>query len=72
MIMNSNKEVMKMEVKEQIVLDAMKEAGKPMRPGEIAEITGLDKDEVSKIIRELEKEGKLVSPRRCFYAPAEK
>lgn len=60
-----------MEGKEQVVLEAMKKAGKPVRPGEVAKITGLDKDEVSKIIRELKKEGKVVSPKRCFYAPVE-
>jgi hypothetical protein len=29
----------------------------------------MDKDEVSKIIDKLKKEGKVSSPKRCFYAP---
>jgi len=35
--------------KEQVVLEAMKKAGKPVRPGDIAKATGFDKSEVSKI-----------------------
>jgi DNA-binding Lrp family transcriptional regulator len=59
-----------MEEKERIVLEAMEKAGKPLRPGEIAERAGLAKDEVSKIIKNLKKKGKITSPKRCFYAPA--
>jgi len=55
----------------QLVLKAMREAGKPLRPGDIAKITGLDSKEVSKIIKELRKEGKVHSPKRCYYAPLE-
>ncbi|MCD6515604.1 MAG: transcriptional regulator [Candidatus Odinarchaeota archaeon] len=57
--------------KEQIVLDAMKKAGKPVRLGNIAKMTRLDSKEVSKIIKELKKKGKITSPKRCFYAPVE-
>jgi len=56
--------------KEQMVLEAMEKAGKPVRPGEVAKRVGLAKDEVSKIIRNLKKKGKVTSPKRCFYAPA--
>jgi len=59
-----------MEDKEKIVLEAMRSAGKPVRPGDVAEATGLPKDEVSKIIRQLKKQGKVTSPKRCYYAPA--
>lgn len=55
----------------QIVLDAMKNAAKPLRSGEIAELTQLDKKEVEKIIKQLQKEGKINSPVRCCYAPVE-
>jgi len=70
--LKNDKEVIKMADKEQMVLEAMKKAGKPVRPGDVAKITGLDKDEVSKIISELKKKGKIISPKRCFYAPIEK
>jgi DNA-binding MarR family transcriptional regulator len=59
-----------MDAKEKMVLDAMKKEGKPMRPGDIAKKAEMDKDEVSKIIDKLKKEGKVSSPKRCFYAPA--
>jgi len=57
--------------KENIVLNKMKEAGKPVRPGEVAELTGIPKDEVSKIIQTLKKNGKVISPKRCFWALSE-
>jgi len=57
--------------KNELVVEKMKEAGKPLRPGDVAEMTGLPKDEVSKIIQTLKKEGKVISPKRCFWAPAE-
>lgn len=56
--------------KEQMVLTALQKAGKPLRPGDVAEVTGIDKDEVSKIINKLKKDGKVTSPKRCFWAPA--
>jgi DNA-binding MarR family transcriptional regulator len=58
-----------MDAKEKMVLDAMKKEGKPMRPGDIAKKAEMDKDEVSKIIDKLKTEGKVSSPKRCFYAP---
>ncbi len=58
------------EVKDR-VLATLRELGRPARPGEIAQAAGLTKDEVSKAIKELKKEGKITSPKRCFYAPAE-
>ena len=55
-----------MDKKEQI-LDTFKEVGKPMRPGEIAEKTGIDSKEVSKLIKELKTDEKVYSPKRCYY-----
>jgi DNA-binding transcriptional regulator GbsR (MarR family) len=52
------------------VYAAFKEAGKPLKAGEVAEITGVDKTQVSKIIKSLQKEGRLTSPKRCYYAPS--
>ncbi len=53
------------------VLKAMKDAGKPVRPADIAKALELDGKEVSKAITALKKEGKIISPKQCFYAPAE-
>jgi hypothetical protein len=34
--------------------------------GEVADATGIDKKEVDKVLAKLKKEGKIVSPKRCF------
>ena len=51
------------------VLDAMKKKGKPVRPGDIAKDLGIESKEVSKVIKELKKEGKVHSPKNCFWEP---
>ena len=48
----------------------MKKAAKPVRPGDVAKTTGVDSKEVSKIINKLKKDGKVISPKRCYYEPA--
>jgi biotin operon repressor len=55
---------------EKKVLTAMKKAGKPVRPGDVAKMIGEDSKEVSKAIDALKKQGKVVSPKRCYYEPA--
>ncbi len=42
-------------------------AEKPLKTGEIAQITGIDSKEISKIISKMKKEGKIESPKRCYY-----
>jgi len=49
------------------VIQTLKSAGKPMKAGEIAEASGVEKKEVEKAIKKLVAEGKLHSPQRCFY-----
>ena len=51
------------------VLQAMKDAGKPVRPGQVAKVLGIESKEVSKAIKALRKEGKVHAPKRCYYAP---
>jgi len=53
---------------EKKVVNAMKKAGKPIRPGDVAKMIGADSKEVSKVISELKKKGKVISPKRCYYA----
>jgi len=55
--------------KDETVLAAMKKAGKPMKAGEIADATGIDRKEVDKVIDVLKKEGKVSSPKRCYWEP---
>jgi len=57
-----------METKE-LVFKAIEDAGKPVKGGEIAVATGIDKKEIDKAIKKLVTEGKINSPIRCFYAP---
>ena len=59
-----------MEAKEQ-VLKAMREAGEPLNAGKVAELSGLDRKVVDKAFAELKKDGAIVSPVRCKWAPAE-
>jgi biotin operon repressor len=67
---NNNKKIKNMEAKEK-VLATMKEAGTPLNAGKIAELSGLDKKEVDKAMKQLKEEGAIVSPVRCKWAPAE-
>lgn len=60
---------LKMTPEEEKVLKAMKSIGKPVKPGDVAEATGIDSKEVSKIIASLKKQDLVDSPKRCFYAP---
>ena len=57
-------------MKEQ-VLKALKEVGKPVSAGDITKILNADRKEVDKAFAELKKEGAIVSPVRCKWAPAE-
>ncbi|MFW9901911.1 MAG: transcriptional regulator [Candidatus Thorarchaeota archaeon] len=50
------------------VLNVFKSSAKPLRPGEIADQIGIESKEVSKVIKELREEGKVYSPKRCYYA----
>ncbi len=42
--------------------------GGPMKAGDVAEKSGIDKKEVDKAIKKLMAENKVESPQRCFYA----
>ncbi|MFH0822456.1 MAG: transcriptional regulator [Pseudomonadota bacterium] len=60
-----------MDEKETAVLDAMKKAGKPVRPGDVAKAVDMDSKEISKVIASLKKMGLIASPKKCYYAPVE-
>lgn len=53
---------------EEKVLEVMKKLNKPVRPGDIAKELGVDSKDVSKIIKKLKEEGKVISPKRCYYS----
>lgn len=51
----------------EVVLEYFEKATEPARTGDIVEATGLDKKEVEKAMNKLKKEGKIVSPKRCYW-----
>ncbi|WP_195971342.1 HTH domain-containing protein [Clostridium thermobutyricum] len=56
-----------MDIKEK-VLEVLNNSEEPLKGGQIAEISGIDKKEIDKAIKELKKEEKIISPKRCFYS----
>lgn len=50
-----------------LVFKALESSPEPMKAAEIAETTGLDRKEVDKAMNVLKKEGKIVSPKNCFW-----
>ncbi len=52
-----------------VVLEAMNKAGQPVRTGDIVDLSGLERKEVEKAMKELKAEAKIVSPKRCFWEP---
>ena len=58
-----------MEVTEQI-LDIMRANEAPLNAGKIAELSGIERKEVDKAMTKLKKEGKIVSPKRCYWTAA--
>jgi hypothetical protein len=51
------------------VFETMQAAGKPLKAGEIAAASGLDKKEVDKALKELKKDGRIESPKVCYWQP---
>ena len=50
------------------VLKTIADAKEPLKAGEIAAIAGIDKKDVDKALKALKKEGKIDSPKRCYYS----
>lgn len=53
------------------ILKVMKEAGRPMSAGEVEKLLNADRKEIDKAFKALKEEGKIVSPVRCKWEPAE-
>ncbi|MDD7794892.1 HTH domain-containing protein [Clostridium sp. 'White wine YQ'] len=53
------------------VLETLRNSGEALKGGEIAEKAGLDKKDVDKALKTLKAEGKINSPKRCYYGIAE-
>ena len=55
-----------MEIRE-IILKTMKEINKPVKTGELEELTGISKKIITKELKNLQKEDKIIVPKRCYY-----
>jgi len=55
-----------MENKE-LIIKTIADAKKPLKGGEISDLSGIDKKTVDKLIKELKSEEVIFSPKRCFY-----
>ncbi len=51
----------------ELIVKTLKNAGEPLRTGEIAEKAGLNKKDAEAAIKVLKQEEKIYSPKRCFY-----
>ncbi|MBT3208962.1 MAG: MarR family transcriptional regulator [Bacteroidetes bacterium] len=49
------------------VLETISNANKPLKAGEISELSGIEKKDIDKAIKALKSEDKICSPKRCFY-----
>ncbi|MEI7981791.1 MAG: MarR family transcriptional regulator [Bacteroidota bacterium] len=52
------------------VFETIQKAGKPVSAGQIVDISGLDRKEVDKAMKKLKTEGKITSPKNCYWEPA--
>lgn len=51
----------------EVILDFFAKSEKPVKAGEVAAATGIDKKEVDKVMARLKKEGKIASPKACYW-----
>ena len=53
-----------------LVLKTLEESDEPMKAGEIAEAAKLDKKAVDKAMKVLKGDGRIVSPKFCYWTKA--
>jgi len=51
------------------ILEILKQEGEPLNAGKITELSGLERKEVDKAMKDMKDEGTIVSPKRCFWEP---
>jgi len=54
----------------ELVFKTLETSEEPMKAGEIAEAAGLEKKEVDKAMKSLKAEGRIVSPKFCYWTNA--
>ena len=52
---------------EKLILETMSQQDKPLKTADIVNLTGIEKQKVSKIISKLKKLDLVYSPKRCYY-----
>jgi predicted Zn-ribbon and HTH transcriptional regulator len=50
------------------VIKAFRESEEPLNATKVAKISGIDKKEVDKIMKDLKKDETVISPKRCYWA----
>ena len=50
-----------------LIIQTLVASTEPMKAGEIAEAANLDKKAVDKAMKVLKSEGRIVSPKRCYW-----
>ena len=50
------------------VFETTKNSAEPLNAGKVAELSGLDRKEVDKAMARLKADGRIVSPRRCYWS----
>jgi len=51
----------------ELVFQTLQTSGEPMKAGDIADAANLDRKEVDKAMKTLKAEGRIVSPKKCFW-----
>ena len=54
------------------VIEAFRNSEDPLNATKVSELSGVEKKEVDKIMKELKKDETIVSPKRCYWTLAEK
>lgn len=53
--------------KEDKIIDTLKNSGDPMSAGQLTDATGIDRKEIDEAMKNLKTEGRIVSPKRCYW-----
>ena len=51
----------------ELVFKTLQTSEKPLSAGEIVKVAKLERSEVDKVMKALKAEGRIVSPKRCFW-----
>lgn len=52
------------------IFETITKAGQPVSAGQLVELSGLERKEVDKAMKKLKTEGRITSPKNCFWEPA--